>query len=122
MRSHLHADDLQAWPADPRASDRPPPDDLPRYKIRPPWLIFLAKHFAPRNHARYQLQGSDIPQEVWDRAFPPLTDEERARLEAIGVKFGTGEPLCDFKPVRLRPWWLAFLWRQFHRVFPEAED
>src|SRR3954470_24421497 len=118
MRSHLHADDIGRWPADRTAPDRLSPDDLPRFKTRPPWLIFLAKHFAPRNHERYQLQGSDIPQEVWDRAFPPLTEEERARLEAIGVKFGTGEPLRDFKPVRPRPWWLAFLWRQFHRVFP----
>jgi len=122
MRSHLHADDVQAWPADPTVPDRLLPDDLPRYKIRPPWLIFLAKHFAPRNHERYQLQGSEIPQEVWDRAFPPLTEQEEARLGVMGVKFGTGELLCDFKPVRLRPRWQAFLWRKFHRVFPEAED
>jgi len=51
-----------------------------------------------------------------------LTPEEKAALEKIGVRFGTGEPLRDFRPVSQRPWWLAFLWRQFHRVFPEAED
>jgi hypothetical protein len=51
-----------------------------------------------------------------------MSSEQKAALEAIGVKFGTGEPLRDFTPLRQRPWWLAFLWRQFHRVFPEAED
>jgi hypothetical protein len=109
MRSHLHADDVRPSPAGRKTEDRRLPDDLPRYKTRPRWLIFLARHFAPRNHERYQLQGSELPQEVWDRAFPPLTEEERARLEAIGVRFGTEEPLCDFKPVRQRPRWLAFL-------------
>ena len=111
MRSHLHADDVQAWPADPTVPDKLPLDDLPRYKIRPPWLIFLAKHFAPRNHERYQLQGSGIPQEVWDRAFPPLTEEEEARLGIISVKETIGEQDFDFEPVRKRPWWLAFLYR-----------
>src|SRR5829696_8756820 len=99
MRSHLHADDVQPWAADGRAPDRLP-DDLPRFKIRPPWLIFLAKHFAPRNHERYQLQGSEIPQEVWDRAFPPLTEEEEARLGIVSVKQAVGEHGFDFKPVR----------------------
>ena len=111
MRSHLHADDLQAWPADPRASDRLPPDEHPRYKIRPPWLVFLAKHFAPGNHERYLLQGSEIPQEVWDHAFPPLTEEEEARLGVMGVKRSTGDEVFDFNPVRKRPRWLAFLYR-----------
>ena len=53
---------------------------------------------------------------------PPMSPEQRAALEAAGVKFGTGEPLRDFKPLPQRPRWLAFLWRQFHRVFPGAED
>jgi hypothetical protein len=108
MRSHLHADDVGPWPTPRVAADARP--DLPPLKVRPPWLVFLAKHFAPRNHERYLLRGSEIPQEVWDRAFPPLTPEERARLEAIGVKFGTDAPL-DFQLVRLRPKWLAFLYR-----------
>ena len=38
-----------------------------------------------------------------------LTPEEKAALEKIGVKFGTGEPLRDFKPLPQRPRWLAFL-------------
>jgi len=38
-----------------------------------------------------------------------LTPEEKAALEKIGVKFGTGEPLRGFKPVPQRPGWLAFL-------------
>jgi len=53
---------------------------------------------------------------------PPMSPEQRAALEAAGVKFGTGKPLRDFKPLPQRPRWLAFLWRQFHRVFPGAED
>lgn len=52
----------------------------------------------------------------------PMSPEQRAALKAIGVKFGTGEPLRDFKPLPQRPRWLAFLWRQFHKVFPEPED
>jgi hypothetical protein len=51
-----------------------------------------------------------------------MSPEMRAALEKAGVTFGTGEPLRDFEPVRPRPRWLAFLWRQFHKVFPEAED
>ena len=39
----------------------------------------------------------------------PMSPEQRAALEAIGVKFGTGEPLRDFKPLPQRPRWLAFL-------------
>jgi hypothetical protein len=73
--------------------------------------VFFAKHFAPRNHARYQLRGSEIPQEVWDRAFPPLTEEEEAQLGIVRVKQTIGEQNFDFKPVRKRPWWLAFLYR-----------
>ena len=109
MRSQLHADELRPWPARRNTEERRLLDDLPRYRTRPRWLIFLARHFAPRNHERYQLQGSELPQEVWDRAFPPLTEEEKARLEAIGVRFGTEEPLRDFRPVRQRPRWLAIL-------------
>ncbi|MFL5542048.1 MAG: hypothetical protein ACJ8J0_23880 [Longimicrobiaceae bacterium] len=111
MRSQLHADDLRPWPARRNTEERRLLDDLPRYKTRPRWLIFLARHFAPRNHERYQMQGSELPQEVWDRAFPPLTEEEEARLEEMGVKRATGEQIIDFKPVRPRPWWLAFLYR-----------
>jgi hypothetical protein len=51
-----------------------------------------------------------------------MSPEQKAALEAIGVKFGTGELLRDFTPVRQRPWWLAFLWRQFYRIFPETEN
>jgi hypothetical protein len=40
---------------------------------------------------------------------PPMSPEQRAALEAGGVKFGTGEPLRDFKPLPQRPRWLAFL-------------
>jgi len=40
---------------------------------------------------------------------PPMSPEQRAALEAAGVKFGTGEPLRDFKPFPQRPRWLAFL-------------
>ena len=92
MRSHLHADDVGPWPT---VESRP--DDLlhlPPVKLRPPWLIFLARHFAPRNHERYLLQGVE------------LSEETLARIRAMPRK---------------RPWWLAFLRRQFHRVFPEAE-
>jgi hypothetical protein len=39
----------------------------------------------------------------------PMSAEQRAALEAIGVKFGTGEPLRDFQPLPQRPRWLAFL-------------
>jgi hypothetical protein len=39
----------------------------------------------------------------------PMSAEQRAALEAGGVKFGTGEPLRDFKPVPQRPRWLALL-------------
>lgn len=53
---------------------------------------------------------------------PPMSPEQKAALEAIGVKFGTGELLHGFKPLPQRPRWQAFLWRQFHRVFPETED
>ena len=118
MRTHLHADDVGPWPARTPVADVPLAD-LPTFKPRPPWLIFLAKHFAPRNHERWQLQGSEIPQEVWDRAFPPLTDEERARLQAAGVRFGTGASHPAFKPIRKRPWWLAFLYR--HRLLHDDE-
>lgn len=51
-----------------------------------------------------------------------MSPEQRAALEAAGVTFATGELLRDFKPLPQRPKWLAFLWRQFHRVFPETED
>jgi hypothetical protein len=40
---------------------------------------------------------------------PSMSPEQRAALEAGGVKFGTGAPLRDFKPLRKRPRWLAFL-------------
>jgi hypothetical protein len=92
MRSHLHADDVGSWPA---GDGLPRVHDLPPVKLRPPWLIFLARHFAPRNHERYLLQGIE------------LTEEELAAIRAMPRK---------------RPWWLVFLRRQFHRVFPEAED
>src|SRR4051794_34549122 len=111
MRSHLHADEIRPWSADRTAPDRLSPDDLPRFKTRPPWLVFLARHFAPRNHERYLLQGSDLPQEVWDRAFPPLTEEEEAELGVMGVNRATESEIFDFTPVRKRPWWLAFLHR-----------
>lgn len=58
--------------------------DFPRVKLRPAWLVFLAKHFAPRNHERYLLQGVE------------LSDETLARIRAMPRK---------------RPWWLAFLHR-----------
>ena len=96
MRTHLHADEAQ--PALPRASARettPLDYQIPEFKPRPPWLIFLAKHFAPGNHERWQLQGIT------------LTEEELAAIHAMPKK---------------RPWWLAFLRRQFHRIFPEADD
>ena len=51
-----------------------------------------------------------------------MSPEQRAALEAAGVTFGTGEPLRGFRPLPKRPRWLAFLWRQFHRVFHETED
>jgi hypothetical protein len=95
MRTPLHADGMRPWPAGRTTDDSSLADDLPRFKTRPPWLIFLAKHFAPRNHERYLLQGIE------------LTEEERASIRAMP---------------RQRPWWLAFLWRQFHRVFPEPQD
>jgi hypothetical protein len=93
MRSHLHVDDVGPWPAADGVSNSRA--DLPPVKLRPPWLIFLARHFAPRNHERYLLQGIE------------LTEEELAAIRAMPRK---------------RPWWLAFLRRRFHRVFPEAED
>ena len=94
MRTQLHADEVQPLPAGatPRASQRT--DALPPLRLRPPWLVFLARHFAPRNHERYLLQGIT------------LTDEERAAIRALPRK---------------RPWWLAFLRRQFHRFFPESD-
>jgi len=94
MRGHLHADPINRWPA----ADGAPGSllgEIPPVKLRPPWLIFLAKHFAPKNHERYLLQGIE------------LTAEERAAIRALP---------------RQRPWWLAFLRRQFHRIFPEAHD
>jgi hypothetical protein len=62
----------------------------------------------------------DVPTTSTHRR-PPMSAEQRAALEAAGVKFGMGELLRDFKPLPQRPRWLAFLWRQFHRVFPETE-
>jgi hypothetical protein len=55
MRTHLHVDEVQ--PVTARASAREDQRldyELPPLKLRPPWLIFLAKHFAPtsRNGAR----------------------------------------------------------------------
>lgn len=93
MRSHLHADDIRPW----RTVDGLPQDliNLPPVKLRPPWLIFLAKHLAPRNHERYLLQGVEF------------SEETLARIRALPRK---------------RPWWQAFLRRQFHRLFPEPED
>ena len=96
MRSHLHADEVQPFPA--RATAQEPQRleyDFAEFKPRPPWLIFLTRHFAPRNHERWQLQGIT------------LTPKELAALAAMPKK---------------RPWWLAFLRRQFHRIFPEADD
>jgi hypothetical protein len=119
MRSQLHVDDTGAWPPSPRVAEGQRLD-LSQFKIRPPWLVFLARHLAPRNHARYLLQGSDIPQEEWDRAFPPLTPEEKARLEEVGVHFGTGEPMPVFTPVKPRPRWLAFLYR--HHLLRDEDD
>jgi hypothetical protein len=40
---------------------------------------------------------------------PDLTSEEVAALRSIGVRFGSGKPLVDFKPLPQRPRWLAFL-------------
>jgi hypothetical protein len=104
MRSHLHVDDTGPLPQRVPAADGQWPDARPRYKVRPPWLIFLAKHFAPRNHERYQLQGSEIPQEEWDRAFPRLSKEAEARLGLVRVKWSSEEQVFNFKPVRKRPW------------------
>ena len=93
MRTRLHADDVRPWhTVDGHRNDLL---GLPSVKLRPPWLVFLAKHFAPRNHERYLLQGIE------------LTEEALARIRAMPRK---------------RPWWLAFLRRQFHRLVPEAED
>jgi hypothetical protein len=46
-----------------------------------------------------------------DKNPPPahMTPEHAAALRAIGMRFGTGEPLRDFKPLKLRPRWQAFL-------------
>lgn len=117
MRSHLHADHAGPWPT--HRATKSEPTELGPLKVRPPWLVFLAKHFARRNHERWQLQGSDLPREVWDQAFPPLTAEEKAQLEAIGVRFGRDEPFA-FAPARKRPWWLAFLYRI--RVLRDDDD
>ncbi|MFL5384313.1 MAG: hypothetical protein ACJ8GN_17460 [Longimicrobiaceae bacterium] len=38
-----------------------------------------------------------------------MSPEQKAALEAAGVTFGTGEPLRDFRPLRKRPRWFAFL-------------
>ena len=38
-----------------------------------------------------------------------ISPEHRAALEAIGMRFGTGEPIRDFEPLPQRPRWLAFL-------------
>lgn len=89
MHSHLHADDVGPVPLGARLPGAPRPD-LPQVKIRPPWLIFLARHFAPRNHERYLMQGIE------------LTAEELAAIRAMP---------------RGRPWWLAFLLRQRGRFF-----
>jgi len=94
MRSHLHAGDVRPWPAGGRAAGAPP-EEFPPVKLRPPWLVFLARHLAPRNHERYLLQGIE------------LTEEELAAIRAMPRK---------------RPGWLAFLRRQFHRIFPAADD
>ena len=83
MHGHLHADAVGPRPAGARTADGRP-DGLPLVKIRPPWLVFLAKHFAPRNHERYLLQGVE------------LSEETLARIRAMPRK---------------RPWWLAFLYR-----------
>lgn len=93
MGSHLHADDVDPWLA--RRVAENAQNDPPSFKVRPPWLAFLAKHFAPRNHERYLLQGVE------------LTADEWAALRALPRK---------------RPSWLAFLYRQFHRIFPEPGD
>ncbi|HKP74332.1 MAG TPA: hypothetical protein VJT67_02260 [Longimicrobiaceae bacterium] len=93
MHSHLPLEDVRSVRAMP--SPGQPLDELPPVKLRPPWLVFLAKHFAPRNHERYLMQGIT------------LTPEELAALQAMPKK---------------RPWWLAFLRRQFHRVFPEPDN
>jgi hypothetical protein len=96
MRTHLHVDEVQSVTARASAREGQRLDyELPPLKLRPPWLIFLAKHFAPKNHERYLMQGIT------------LTQEELAAIRAMPKK---------------RPWWLAFLRRQFHRFFPEADD
>lgn len=92
MRSHLHADHAGPWPT--HRATKSEPTELGPLRVRPPWLVFLAKHFAPRNHERYLLQGVD------------LTDQEWAAVRALP---------------RPRPGWLAFLYRQFHRLFPNSE-
>jgi hypothetical protein len=40
-----------------------------------------------------------------------MSPEQKTALEAGGVTFGTGELLTDFRPIRKRPRWLAFLLR-----------
>jgi hypothetical protein len=77
MRSHLHADDVRPWPSGGRVADALR-EDLPPVKLRPPWLVFLTKHFAPRNHERYLLQEIE------------LTEEELARIRALPRKHRGG--------------------------------
>ena len=44
--------------------------------------------------------------------LPPLSDEEEERLRAAGVRPATGTFAdWDWKPVKMRPRWLAFLIR-----------
>jgi hypothetical protein len=85
MRSHLHADAGRSSSSD-GIPDSVLDGKFPQVKLRPPWLVFLAKHFAPRNHERYLLQGVE------------LSEETLARIRAMPRK---------------RPWWLAFLYRHF---------
>jgi len=51
---------------------------------------------------------TDVPSTRKTKPYS-MSPEQKAALEAIGVKFGTGEPLRGFKPVPQRPRWLAFL-------------
>jgi hypothetical protein len=64
MRGNLHVGDIGSWPA---GDGLPKVHDLPPVKLRPPWLIFLARHFAPRNHERYLLQGVELSEETLAR-------------------------------------------------------
>jgi broad specificity phosphatase PhoE len=117
------------------ATGRFNPDWEPLPK-RPAWLAFLLRTFhrvvrlprtVPaffvdqwlrlRQRIREKTQPVDAGCEDW--VAPPLDEETKAQLRAMGVRLATNpSPNWDFQPLPKRPRWFAFLMRLL-RIPPE---